>query len=162
MTVRIKIILLITLSFVLQMAFFPAHFADPFKPNLLIMFIVYMGFRESVLWGATGSFLLGLLQDSLSGMYFGLNSFSFLLIFIVLKAVSHRLYTDSRSLMVLGAFLASICNGFLNLLMLAVFSLAPGMYSTVLSVIIPQSMVNALIAYLVFSIVPLGKREEIP
>jgi rod shape-determining protein MreD len=95
-------------------------------------------------------------------MYFGLNSFSFLLIFIVLKAVSHRLYTDSRVLMVLGAFLASICNGFLNLLMLAVFSLAPGMYSTVLSVIIPQSLVNALIAYLVFSIVPLGKREEIP
>ncbi len=157
---RIKIILLIILSVILQTAFFPAHLAEPFRPNLLIMFVVYMGFRESVPWGGLASFLLGLVLDSLSGMYFGLNGFSFLLTFIILNAVSHRLYTDSRSLMVMAVFLASFFNAFVALLLLSVFSTADGMYSTVLSDILPQSMMNAIAAYVVFRTVPLGKREE--
>lgn len=161
MTARIRIILLIILSVILQTAFFPVHISDPFKPNLLIMFIVYMGFTERVWWGGVGSFLLGLVQDSLSGIYFGLNGFSFLLIFIILKAVSHRLYTDSRPLMVIAVFLATVLNGLVSLLLLAVFSIAPGLYSTIFSTIIPQGFVNALIAYMVFRILPLRKREEI-
>lgn len=161
MTRRIRIIFLIILSIIVQVAFLPSHLPDPFKPNLLIMFVVYMGFRESVKWGGTGSFLLGLIQDSLSGLYFGLNGFSFLLIFVILKAVSHRLYTDSCVLMVLGVFLATVFNGFLSLLLLNVFSIANGMYSTVLSNVVPQSMMNALVAYIVFRIFLTGRREEI-
>jgi rod shape-determining protein MreD len=120
-----------------------------------------MGFTERIWWGGVGSFLLGLVQDSLSGIYFGLNGFSFLLIFIILKAVSHRLYTDSRLLMVLAVFLATVFNGLVSLLLLAVFSIAPGLYSTILSAIIPQCFVSAIIAYLAFGIMPLRKREEI-
>jgi rod shape-determining protein MreD len=157
---RIRIVFLIIISVILQVAFFPVHLADPFKPNLLIMFVVYMGFRENIRWGGIGSFLLGLIQDSLSGIYFGLNGFSFLLIFVILKAVSSRLYTDSRALMVIGVFLATVFNGFLSLVLLGVFSIAESMYSTVLSNIFPQSMVNAILAYAVFRIIPLRKKEE--
>ncbi len=161
MTARIRILLLIILSVILQVAFFPTRFPDPFKPNLMIMFIVYMGFMESVRWGGSCSFVLGLVQDSLSGIYFGLNAFSYLLIFIVLKAASHRLYTDSRPVMVLAVFLATVVNGLVILLLLAVFSIAPGLYSSILSDIVPQGLINALIAYLSFKIFPLRKREEI-
>ncbi len=161
MTARIKILILIVLSVILQVAFFPTRFPDPFKPNLMIMFIVYMGFMESVRWGGICSFLLGLVQDSLSGIYFGLNAFSFLVIFIVLKAVSHRLYTDSRSVMVLAVFLSTVVNGLVILLLLAVFSIAPGLYSSILSTIVPQGLINAFIAYLLFKLLPLRKREEI-
>jgi rod shape-determining protein MreD len=161
MTARIRILFLIILSVILQVAFFPTHFPDPFKPNLMIMFIVYMGFMENSRWGGIGSFLLGLVQDSLSGIYFGLNGFSYLLIFIVLKAVSHRLYTDSRSVMVLAVFLATVINALVSLLLLAVFFIAPGLYSTILSNMVPQGLINAFIAYLSFKILPLRKREEI-
>jgi rod shape-determining protein MreD len=160
MTVRIRLLLLFILSIILQAAFFPDHLADPFKPDLLIIFVVYMGFRGSIRWGGIGSFMLGLVQDSLSGLYFGLSGFSFLLIFIILKAVSHRLYTDSRWLMVIGVFLASIMNGMLDILLLAVFSVADGIYTTILSNILPHSIMNAILAYMFFSFVPLGKREE--
>ncbi len=160
MTVRIKLILLLVLSLVLQTAFFPEHFADPFKPDLLIIFVVYMGFRERIRLGGISSFLLGLVQDSLSGHYFGLNGFSFLLIFILLKAVSHRFYTDSRWLMVFGVFLASIMNGLVAILLLAVFSVADGTYATVFSSMLQHSVMNAFLAYVFFTIVPLGKREE--
>ena len=160
MTGRIRIVFLIILSIILQVAFFPAHLSDPFKPNLLLIFVVYMGFRENIRWGGGGSFLLGLIQDSLSGIYFGLNGFSFLLIFVILKALSHRLYTDSRALMVVGVFLATVFNGFLSIVLLGVFSIAETMYSTVLSNILPQSMVNAILAYVVLGIISPGKKEE--
>lgn len=160
MTVRFKLIILFVLSIILQTAFFPAHLADPFKPDLLIIFVVYMGFRERVRLGGICSFLLGLVQDSLSGQYFGLSGFTFLLIFIVLKAVSHRFYTESRWLMVFGVFLASIINGLAVILLLAVFSVADGTYATVFSDIFQHSAMNAFLAYMFFTIVPLGKREE--
>ncbi len=160
MTVRIKLIILVILSIILQTAFFPDHFADPFKPDLLIIFVVFLGFRGRIWSGGTGSFMLGLVQDSLSGVYFGLNGFSFLLIFILLKAVSHRFYTDSRWLMVSGVFLASIINGLLVILLLAVFSVADGIYATVFSNMLQHSVMNAFLAYLISIIVPLGKREE--
>ena len=157
---HIKIALFIILTVILQVAFFPAHFADPFKPNLFMIFIVYLGFRGSMQWGGVGAFLLGLLQDSISGIYFGLNGLTCLLIFIMLKAVAHRLYTNSRLLMVLGVFLATIVNGLLSMLVLLVFSVAEGIYSTILPDIVPQSIMTALIAYMVYSVVPSGKREE--
>lgn len=157
---HIKIVLLIILTVVLQVAFFPTHFADPFKPNLFMIFVVYLGFRGSKRWGGVGAFLLGLLQDSISGIYFGLNGLTCLLIFIMLKAVAHRLYTNSRLLMVLGVFLATIVNGLLSLSVLLVFPGAEGIYSTILPDIVPQSLMTALIAHLVYSVVPPGKRED--
>jgi rod shape-determining protein MreD len=160
MTARIRLIFLVISAIILQVAFFPAHFTEAFKPNLLLTFVVYLGFRENMRWGGAFALLLGLVQDSLSGIYFGLNGFSFLLIFVILKTVSHRLYTDSRGLVVVGVFLASIFQGFLNLALLAVFSIADGMYSSVLSNILPHSIVNAVLAGVVFGIFPAAKKEE--
>jgi rod shape-determining protein MreD len=157
---QVKIVLLIILTVILQVAFFPSHLAEPFKPNLFMIFIVFLGFRGNTLWGGMWAFLLGLLQDSISGIYFGLNGFSFLIIFIMLKTIAHRLYTDSCPLMMLSVFLATVLGGCLNLLLLLVFSVADGVYSTILSDIFPQGFITALITYLVCRVVPPGKREE--
>ncbi len=161
MTARIRFLFLLILSIILQAAFIPAHFPDAFKPDLMIILIVYMGLAENAKWGGCGSFLLGLVHDSMSGIYFGLSGFSYLLIFILLRAVSHRLYTESRSVMVLAVLLATLINGLVILLLLTVFSLATGLYSAILSNMAPQGLINAVIAYLSFRILPLRKREEI-
>ncbi|HET6421262.1 MAG TPA: rod shape-determining protein MreD [Geobacteraceae bacterium] len=161
MTARIKVLFFIILSLILQVAFFPTHFPDSFKPNLMIMFIVYLSFMEDSRWGGVCALLLGLVQDSLSGIYFGLNAFSYLLIFIILKAVSHRLYTDSRSVMVLAVFLMTVINGLASLALLTVFFIAPGLYSTILSNVFTQGFINAFVAFLSFKIFPLRKREDL-
>jgi hypothetical protein len=62
--------------------------------------------------------------------------------------------------MVLAVFLATVINGLVSLLLLAVFFIAPGLYSTILSNMVPQGLTNAFIAYLSFKILPLRKREE--
>uniref|UniRef100_A0A831UGN1 Rod shape-determining protein MreD n=1 Tax=Geobacter metallireducens TaxID=28232 RepID=A0A831UGN1_GEOME len=151
--------ILIFAALVLQVAIFPAHLADPFKPNLLIIFIVYMGLREGVAWGGL-AYTLGLIHDSFSGLYLGLTAFSYLLIFLGLTMVADRLFTDRRSLMILGVFSATIVNGFLNLLLLVLFSAAEGIYGTLLESLVPQALVNALVASVIFTFSPLARMGE--
>ncbi|RNC65818.1 MAG: rod shape-determining protein MreD [Desulfuromonadales bacterium] len=151
--------ILIFVALVLQVTLLPAYLADPFKPNLLILFVVYLGLRENIAWGAL-AFFLGLVHDSFSGLYLGLNGFSYLFIFWLLTTVADRLYTDRRSLMVVGVFSATVVNGFLNLLLLLLFSAAQGIYASLLQSIVPQGLVNALVASLVFTFTPLARMGE--
>ncbi|CAG0988647.1 hypothetical protein GEOBC_02246 [Geobacteraceae bacterium] len=146
-------------ALVLQVTLFPTYLADPFKPNLLIIFVVYMGLREGVAWGVL-AYVLGLIHDSFSGLYLGLNGFSYLIIFLGLSMVAGRLFTDRRSLMILGVFSATIVNGFLNLLLLFLFSSAQGIYATLLESLIPQALVNALVASVIFTFSPLARMGE--
>ena len=71
-----------------------------------------------------------------------------------------RLYTDSRYLMVLVVFLATVVNGLLHLVLLFLFPNTNGMYAPILSGLIPQGLVNALIASLVFSFPVVTVLEE--
>jgi rod shape-determining protein MreD len=151
--------ILVFAALVLQVTLFPAHVADPFKPNILIIFVVYMGLREGVAWGVL-AYALGLVHDSFSGLYLGLNGFSYLIIFLGLSMVADRLFTDRRSLMILGVFSATIVNGLLNLLLLFLFSAAQGIYATLLESLVPQALVNALAASVIFTFSPLARIGE--
>jgi len=151
--------ILVFAALVLQVTLFPTYIADPFKPNFLIIFVVYMGLREGAAWG-TLAYALGLVQDSFSGLYLGLNGFSYLIIFLGLTMVADRLFTDRRSLMILGVFSTTIVNGFLNLLLLFLFSAAQGIYAPLLESLIPQALVNALVASVIFTFSPLARIGE--
>jgi rod shape-determining protein MreD len=154
----VKALSILIAAVLLQTTIFPRYLLDPFHPNLLVFLVVYLGLRSKSRFGALAAFSLGLLQDCFSGIYFGINGFSYLLIFHGLHKTADRLYTDSRHLMVLTVFLATVATGLLNMLLLFVFSVANGIYATLLPSLIPQALVNALIASLVFmmpaSVVP--------
>lgn len=151
--------ILVFAALVLQVTLLPAYVADPFKPNFLIVFVVFMGLREPVGWGAAAYFL-GLVHDCFSGLYLGLNGFSYLTIFLVLRLVADRLFTDRRSLMIVGVFTATVANGLMNLVLLILFSAAGGIYETLLESLVPQALVNALVASLVFSFSPLARAGD--
>lgn len=151
--------ILVFAALIFQFTLFPAYFADPFKPNLLIVLVVYMGLRESLVWGGL-AYLLGLVQDSFSGLYLGLDGFSYLIIFLLLTMVADRLFTDRRSLMILGVLAATLVNGVINLLLLVLFSAAEGIYATLLQSLIPQALVNALAASIIFTFTPLARLGE--
>ncbi len=137
---------LTVLGVLLQVSIFPAYLADPFKPNILIIFVSYLGFRVAMPLGACAAFGLGLIQDSFSGIYFGLNGFSYLLIYVLFHGTAVRLYTESRSLIVLGAFLASLLNGCIQLLLLVLFSEAQGVYRSLFQSLLPHSVMTAAVA----------------
>jgi len=156
---KLKIILLVTAAVIFQVTVIPRYLADPFQPNLLILFVVHAGLRWQSRWGAPAAFMLGLIQDSFSGIYFGLNGFSFLLIFFILDRIADRLYTDSRLLMVLATFIATLINSVVTLCLLVVFSEARGIYVTLIFNLLPQAALNAWIALSLEYLLPERKVE---
>jgi len=159
MLTALKISAGITAALLLQVTIMPAYLADPFKPNLLIIAVTYLGLKTGR-GGGFVAFALGLLQDCFSGIYMGLNGFSFLSLYLILNLAADRLYTNSRYLMLLVVFLATIVNGFLHLLLLLVFPTTTGIYLTILAALIPQALVNTLFSSLLFSFPRLNALEE--
>jgi len=160
MTKFLKSAIIVYAALLVQVTVLPAYIADPFKPNLLIVVVAYLGLRVGGWRGALFAFFLGLVADCFSGMYLGLSAFSFLSVHLLLRKVADRLYTDSLYLMLLVVSLATIVNGLIHLVLLLLFSVADGVYATLLAGLLPQTLVNALAASLLFGIPAFGVREE--
>ncbi len=145
----VKFSIAIALALLLQVTVFPVYLEDSFRPNLLMVVVVYLGLRVTMRGGWCLAFFIGLLQDCFSGLYLGLNGFTFLAIYLFLKTVADYLYSDSRFLMLLVVFVATVVAGLLELLLLLLYSTADGLYATLLPQLFPQALVNTLCASLV-------------
>jgi len=157
MLIYVKFIVYIVVALLLQVTLLPAYLRDPFQPNLLVTIVAYVGLRKQPPLGGVIAFLLGLLQDTFSGLYLGLNGFTYLVMYIILQNIAHRLYTDSRYLMILVVFLASLGNGVFQLLLLLLFSAAPGIYAAILPALLPQALVNTLVTSVLLTLSSRGE-----
>lgn len=156
----ICVITLVT-AVVAQVSFFPSFLVDPYKPNLILPLVVFLGFKKQNRWWGLAAFALGLVQDTFSGLYTGLHAFSYLMTFFVLRAIAGRLYTDSSILMTLTVFIASVLTTVTNVILLLLFSAADGIMPSVAYTILPQAAVNAVAALVLFSVPALVKREAL-
>ena len=143
----------------LQMTLLPKYFVDPFQPNLLIIMVVFLGLKLPHRFAGVAAFALGIVQDSFSGIYLGLHGFSYLCLYTILSEVSDRLYTNNRLLFVLVVMLATVFCALLSLVMLMIFSVSKGVYASLLPALVPQALVNALVASLFFDL-PVMPGEE--
>lgn len=141
--------LMVLVSVVLQVVVLPVYVISSFKPDLLLIIMVFLGLRGSFESGTPLAWLLGLIKDSFSGLYLGLNAFSFLLIFFVIKSTSNRLYADSPGLFVLAVCTASLACCTLNLLLLLMFTSSGGILYSIFADLIPYLLINSFTASLV-------------
>ena len=156
----IKIATIVYFALLIQVTILPAYIADPFKPNLLIVVIAYLGLRDGGWPGALMAFFLGLTEDCVSGLYLGLSGFTFLSIHLLIRRIAARLYADSLYIIVFVVFFATIFNGLAHMILLFIFSAAEGIYATIIAGLVPQALVNALAASLLFSVPSFKAREE--
>ncbi len=146
----VKLFLFLVLAVILQVCVLPAYLEDPFKPNLLIILVSYLALREDFSYfGALLAYLLGLLQGTFSGVHFGLAGVSMLLIYLLLEKVADQLYTDSDHLMIVVVFIATLVDAVTSMVFILLFSSSTGIYNSFLTNMIPQAVVNALVASLV-------------
>lgn len=160
MTSLLRSIITFAAALLCQITVIPSLIADPFKPNLLLVVVVWVSLTVSTLWGALLVYLIGMIQDSVSGLCLGLNGVSYLLLFLVLHRIANRLYAESRYLMTLSVFLATLACGISQLILLALFSSAGGIVTTLVSSLVPQSLVNAFAASLFFTLLDETAPEE--
>ena len=139
----------VLVAVIFQTAVLPIHLATPFKPDLLLIIMVYLALRSSFELGAPLAWLLGLLKDVFSGLYLGLNAFSFLLVFLVIKSVADRLYAESGLLFVVTVVVATLVSVTGNLLLLLMFTQTPGIAYSMIAGFIPHLLVNSFAASLV-------------
>jgi rod shape-determining protein MreD len=139
----------VVVAVVLQAAVLPVYIAGYFKPDLLLIIMVYLALRGSYQVGTPLAWLLGLLKDVFSGLYLGLNAFTFLVIFLVIKSVADRLYAESDFLFVVTVTAATLTCLSADLLLLFLFTKTPSVAYSILNGMIPHVMVNCFAASLV-------------
>ncbi|HTG82684.1 MAG TPA: rod shape-determining protein MreD, partial [Geobacteraceae bacterium] len=59
----LKTAIIVYAALLVQVTVLPAYIADPFKPNLLIVVVAYLGLREGGWGAALAAFFLGLIAD---------------------------------------------------------------------------------------------------
>lgn len=139
----------LVLLVVLQTSVLPVHVASAFKPDLLLVAMVYLALRGPVASGAFMAWVLGLLKDVFSGLYLGLNAFSFLIIFLVITSISDLLYAESSELFVVTVSAATLACVATDLILLVMFTSNPGILYSMSTGLLPHLLVNAFVASLV-------------
>lgn len=140
---------LVVASLVVQVSLLPVFVRPPFKPDLLLVILVFIALRVPFEAGAPLAWLLGMLNDVCSGLYIGLNAVTFLIAFLVIKSVSDRLYADSAILFVLTVAGVTLAGFMLNLLLIVIFTASPGIAYSMFADIFPRLLVNAFVASIV-------------
>jgi len=140
---------IIILSIAVQASLIPVFIRPSFKPDLLLVIMVFIALRGSFESGAPLAWILGLLDDVFSGLFLGLNAAAFLISFLIIKSISDRLYAESSFLFVLTVVGVTFVNFALNLFLMALFTTSPGIVYSMFSDLLPRLLVNAFIAALV-------------
>ncbi len=140
---------LVLVSIAIQVSLLPVFIRPNFKPDLLLVIMVFVALRGSFETGAPAAWVLGLLDDVCSGLYLGLNAAAFLISFLVIKSISDRLYADSAILFVMTVCGVTLAVFTLNLLLMVLFTASPGIAYSMFSDLFPRLLVNAFIASIV-------------
>jgi rod shape-determining protein MreD len=133
----------------LQTSVLPDYLLSFYKPDLLLVLMVFLTLRAPTATSLPAAYSLGLLKDCLSGLYLGLNAFSFLIVYLVLKMLSDRLYVQNSILMVLTVSVSTVATMLINVLLLSIFSESAGLISSLMTALIPHLLMNAFVASLV-------------
>jgi rod shape-determining protein MreD len=86
---------------VLQTVVFPVLLQGYYKPDLLLILVVYLGLHEESRRGGLLVYLLGWAYDGVAGGYPGLNGFVLFGVFLAVRGIVSRVNTESSPLLLL-------------------------------------------------------------
>lgn len=134
---------------------FPIH---RLRPDILLIFTLYLAFLFPPIFGGILAFLMGYLMDLFSGNAFGFYTFSRPLVFFVAQFFKERFYLEGFSFQFLFAFVFGMLEGALILfLMNALQPVSMGnLYPLLFTFLLPQSFFTGLVTPLFFFIFQKG------
>ena len=138
----------VALTVVFQTSFLPVYMNRFFKPDILLIIMVAMALRSSYVNGSMLAWFLGLLKDIFSGLFLGLNAFTFLVIFFIIKSMADRIYADSGHLFLFIVAAATMACLAINLSLLVMFTKTPTIAYSLLYGFIPHLLFNVFCASL--------------
>jgi len=98
---------------VLQTVLLPLLLQGDYKPDLVLLLVVYLGLHEDRWRGGLIVYLMGWFFDGVGGAFPGLNGFVMLAIFLSVRGIVSRVNTDSSILLLLLVMAGTILQSFL-------------------------------------------------
>ena len=147
-------------ALLLQTTVLPLAAIGRATPDLLLIMCVYLGLHQHTVGGAIGAFSLGYLQDAFSGSVAGLNAFGMCLVFTVVYLTSRRLWVDNTISKIAVVFLASVLKTAAILVLVALFLSIEGLWRTILSYLLIEALLAALLSPAVFAVLAHTQLQE--
>jgi len=144
-------LLLVLVTLILQTTALNYMVIYGFKPDLVLILVILNGFLRGTREGAFLGFSAGILQDLVSGGYFGLNAITEMVAGYLAGLGKDRLYRDNR---VIAAGLTWVCTMGAQLifyiLLLSVDVPVP-VVKALAYVILPTAFYNALVVLVIYA-----------
>ncbi len=146
---KFVLFLLVGIFFALvQSGVLPLFLSPNWRPNLILILILYLGLSENLFRALIAGLLLGAIQDSFCGPDLGLYISVYLIIILVTRLISDQLNVESPPLLLLliagGTLLQNALIGFY----LTVFANAAPVLHILLPAIPQQLLINMVTALL--------------
>ncbi len=110
------------IGIILQTVLLPLIISGGYKPDLLLILVVYLGLHEGPWRGGLLVYLFGCFYDGVAGAFPGLHGFVLLGIFLAVRAVVTRVNTESSPLLLLLVLAGTILDSVLTAFALDFFS----------------------------------------
>jgi rod shape-determining protein MreD len=117
------------------------------RPDILLIFTLYLGLSFPPVSGGILAFLMGYLMDLFSGNALGFYALSRPLVFFAAQFFRERFYLEGFYSKFLFAFIYAVLEGLLIFLLMNALHPAPlgGLYPLLLTFLLPQSFFTALV-----------------
>ena len=129
--------------------FFPIH---RIRPDILLIFTLYLGLSFPPVSGGILAFSIGYLMDLFSGNALGFYALSRPLVFFTAQFFRERFYLEGFYSKFLFAFIYAMLEGLLILILMGALHSAPlgDLYPLLFTFLLPQSFMTALVTPLFF------------
>lgn len=144
-----------------QTTLMPAALPHYFKPELLLILVVYLCLTESLLRGALLAWGIGFLLDSCGGTAWGLHATIYLCIFSVGRSSIQSLNTESPLLLLFMVFCASLLQSGL-LILFGIFADLQRMIPQLLQRATFQASINVLAAFALIYLITSVQKHFFP
>jgi rod shape-determining protein MreD len=146
------------LLLILQTTWLPFFPIQSIRPDLLLIFTLYLAFLFPPFLGGILAFFLGYLMDLFSGNTLGFYTFSRTLVFFATQFLKERFYLEGFSFQFLFAFIFNILEGGLLLVLINGFEPVSfeNLYFSLFTLLLPQSFCTGLAAPFLFFIFKKG------
>ena len=112
------------IAIVLQTVLLPLVLKGYYKPDLILILVIYLGLHEEPRRGGLLAYLLGWCYDGMAGSFPGLNGFVLLGVFLAVRGIVTRVNTESSPLLLLLVIAGTVLQSVLVAFALDFFSQA--------------------------------------
>lgn len=147
---------------VLQTAMLPSVLPGGYKPDLVLVLVVYLGLHEKPVQGGMLVYLIGWLYDGFAGVFPGLHGFVLLSIFLCVRGIVTRVNTESSPLLLILVMAGTIMQVSLIGFALDFFKVAHEAWFLLAWKTVPQIFLNVVSAVVLLKLTIWLQRTFLP